>query len=111
MSAVKYFYKGQDTDFIIFVESIEGVENYLKDPSISKLTSVVELFKVFTNRQGDGAEGELGEVSNAQLENEFGKGIKIEQAIDRILREGSVNGKGNVNSHKFTSTNDSHSTY
>ncbi|SCU83650.1 LAMI_0C04038g1_1 [Lachancea mirantina] len=106
-SELKYFYKGQETDFVIFVESQAAVEEYLKAPAISKLTETVGVFKIFTNQQGEGAEGELGEASKSQLENEFGKHIKVEQAIDRILREGSANAKGDVNKAKFASKNDS----
>lgn len=92
-SAVKYFYKGQETDLIVFVSSVEEVDEYLKDPSIGKLSQVVELFKVFTNNVGEGAEGELGEASKSQLANEFGKGKKIEEIIEIILKEGEPNAK------------------
>ncbi|CUS23509.1 LAQU0S10e02058g1_1 [Lachancea quebecensis] len=96
MTATKYFYKGQNTDLVVFVESPELAEQYLKDPSIGKLTEAVGVFKIFANQQGEGAEGELGEASKAQVENEFGKGVKIEQAIARILQEGSANASADV---------------
>lgn len=89
-SAVKYFYKGEDTDLVVFATSVEDVNNYLKEPSIGKLSQVVEIFKVFSNRKGSGAEGNLGEASKAQVENEFGK-KKIEEVIDSILRRGHPN--------------------
>lgn len=92
-SAVKYFYKGEETDLIVFVSSVEEVQEYLKDPSIGKLSQVVEVFKVFANKAGEGAEGELGEASNSQLANEFGKGKKIEEIIDLILKKGEPNAK------------------
>ncbi|CCE92486.1 Rtc3p TDEL_0E02430 [Torulaspora delbrueckii] len=92
-SAVKYFYKGQETDLIVFVSSVDDVNEYLKDPSIGKLSQVVELFKVFTNNVGEGAEGELGEASKSQIANEFGQGKKIEEVIDIILKEGEPNAK------------------
>lgn len=92
-TAVKYFYKGQETDLIVFVTSVEDVEEYLKSPSIGKLSEVVELFKVFTNNEGEGAEGELGEASNSQLANEFGKDKKVEEIIDIILKKGEPNAK------------------
>ncbi|CAR23195.1 Rtc3p [Lachancea thermotolerans CBS 6340] len=107
MAATKYFYKGEETDLVIFVESQELADQYLKDPTIGKLTEAVGVFKIFTNQQGEGAEGELGEASKAQIENEFGKGIKIEEAIARILQEGSPNARGDVNKDKFQSRNDS----
>lgn len=92
-TAVKYFYKGNETDLIIFVSSLEEVEEYLQKPSIGKLSQVVEVFKVFTNNEGEGAEGELGEASKSQLANEFGKGLKIEEIIDLILKKGEPNAK------------------
>ena len=62
MSPVKYFYKGEKTDLVVFAESQELVEQYLKEPSVGKLTESVGVFKIFCNRQGEGAEGELGEA-------------------------------------------------
>lgn len=60
MSTVtKYFYKGENTDLIVFAASEELVDEYLKNPSIGKLSEVVELFEVFTPQDGRGAEGEL----------------------------------------------------
>lgn len=90
-SAVKYFYKGQETDLIVFASSVEDVQGYLQHKSIGKLSEVVEVFKVFTNNVGEGAEGELGEASKSQLSNEFGKGKKIEEIIAIILEKGEPN--------------------
>ncbi|KAL3232125.1 hypothetical protein RNJ44_04041 [Nakaseomyces bracarensis] len=89
---VKYFYKGNEVDLIIYVTSEKAAKEYLKDPAPSKLADVVEVFKVFTNADGKGNEGTLGEASHAQLENEFGKHKKIEEIIDLILKEGKPNG-------------------
>lgn len=89
-SAVKYFYRGKETDLVVFATSIEEVNEYRKEPSIGKLSQVAEIFKVFSNDQGSGAEGNLGEASKAQVQNEFGK-KKIEEVIDIILREGTPN--------------------
>lgn len=90
---VKYFYKGEDTDLIVFVKSKESVENYLKKPSVDNLSTAVEVFQVFANRDGKGANGELGEASRAQIANEFGSNKKTEEVIDLILRKGSSNGE------------------
>lgn len=89
-SAVKYFYKGKETDLVVFATSVEEVNEYRKEPSIGKLSQVAEIFKVFSNDQGSGAEGNLGEASKAQVQNEFGN-KKIEEVIDIILREGKPN--------------------
>ncbi|EDO18658.1 hypothetical protein Kpol_1055p14 [Vanderwaltozyma polyspora DSM 70294] len=85
---VKYFYKGNDTDLIIYVKSEDAVKKYLAAPAISKLADTVEVFQIFANSDGKGVEGQLGEASHAQLENEFGKGKKTEDILDLILRNG-----------------------
>ncbi|CAI4053236.1 hypothetical protein SUVZ_15G2440 [Saccharomyces uvarum] len=90
-TVIKYFYKGENTDLIIFATSEELVNEYLENPSIGKLSEVVEVFEVFTPLDGRGAEGELGAASKAQVENEFGKGKKTEEVIDLILKNGEPN--------------------
>ncbi|CDO96352.1 unnamed protein product [Kluyveromyces dobzhanskii CBS 2104] len=103
---IRYFYKGKEADFIIFVNSEELVEEYLKNPAPSKLTEVVSLFQIFSNQESRGSEGELGEASKLQLENEFGKKLKEEELIDLILKSGKPLSHANVNRKKFSSTND-----
>lgn len=88
--AVKYFYKGKDTDLIVFATSVESVEEYKKDPSVGNLSQAAEIFKVFANEKGSGAEGNLGEASKAQIQNEFGK-KNVEEVVGIVLREGQPN--------------------
>ncbi|CCF58131.1 hypothetical protein KAFR_0D04840 [Kazachstania africana CBS 2517] len=95
-SAVKYFYKGNDTDLIVFAKSQNEVESYLKEPRPDKLNDVVEVFEVYTTTNGKGAKGELGTASKAQIENEFGKKMRTEDVIDVILKEGQCNGEMNI---------------
>lgn len=92
---LQYFYKGKETDLVIYVTSQAAADDYLASPSPSKLANVVEVFKVFTNLDGKGATGTFGEASKTQLENEFGKGKKVEEVIGLILKEGVPNGKTN----------------
>lgn len=103
---LKCFYKGNDTDFTVFVGSEEGVQTYLKNPTPSLLPSTVELFTIFSNRDARGSEGELGEASKAQLENEFGKDKSEEEMIDIILREGKILGSSKLNKRNYASTNE-----
>ena len=91
-TGVKVFYKGEDSDFVVFATSEEAVMKYRESPSISKLSDVVDSFHIYTNRGGKGAEGKFGQASHSQIENEFGKSKKIEEAIDHILRNGRING-------------------
>lgn len=88
-NTVKFFYKGQGTDLIMYVKSEEAVQEYLESPSIGKLPDTVEVFQIYTNN-GRGVEGQLGEASHAQLENEFGRGKKKEEVMDLILKNGKV---------------------
>lgn len=87
-SRVKYFYKGKDTDLMVFAKSANSVKDYLEHPSIEKLSDTVEVFQVFTNRDSRGSSGTLDEASHAQMDNEFGEGKNMNQVIDLILRNG-----------------------
>ncbi|QEU58277.1 Rtc3 [Kluyveromyces lactis] len=103
---VKFFYKGEETDFVIFVTSEEKVQDYVKNPSPSLLTDTVSLFKIFANQDARGSEGELGEASKSQLENEFGPKKSVEELLDVILKNGKPFGNTNINRKRWTSTND-----
>ncbi|CCD23842.1 Rtc3p NDAI_0C01810 [Naumovozyma dairenensis CBS 421] len=91
----KYAYRGERTDFIIFVRSEDAVKQYLEKPDISDLSKVVEVFQIFVNREAKGTTGELGEASSAQLQNEFGDYKKEEEVIDLILKKGESLGPEN----------------
>ncbi|KAL2706875.1 Restriction of telomere capping protein 3 [Kluyveromyces marxianus] len=110
-SPIKYFYKGEETDFIIFVNSEEKVQDYLKNSNINNLTEAVSLFKVFVNQDSRGSEGELGEASKSQIENEFGPKKTTEEVLDLILKSGKPLSSTNVNKKKYSSTNDSNGAY
>lgn len=82
----KVFYKGSSTNFVIFVESPDILDDYQKGDNVP-LIDVVSIYKVFVNRQG-GVEGKLDEASREELQNEFGDGAKIDDAIRIILKSG-----------------------
>lgn len=82
----KLFYKGANSDFVIFVESQEILEKYQKGENIP-LIDIVSIYKVFVNRQG-GVEGKLDEASKEELENEFGLKVKVDDVIRKILKGG-----------------------
>ena len=91
-------YKAKSNDFLVIVDSAEAVAKYRKDSS-TPLIDVVESFEIFvTNKHG--SQGVLDRASKGQLENEFetycrnlspanGR-TRVEEAIDKILREGKV---------------------
>lgn len=103
MAPVRYFYQGQETDFVIFVDSEEDAQNYLSDSTVP-LSQAVSTFQVFTTQSGSGNEGILEEASKQQLQNEFGKEY-AEDVIPIILKKG-VNKHNHSVSNKFSSTND-----
>lgn len=107
---IEYFYKGDDCDFIIFVKSKESVDEYIKNPSPGLLTETVALFKIFSNRDARGSEGELGESSKSQLTNEFGSGKSIEEILDLILKKGKSLNSSNIGRKRWMSTNQANQT-
>lgn len=94
----KLFYKGNENDFILFVESADLLTKYRKGDTSIPLIDLVSIYKVFTNRQG-GVEGVLDEASKAELSNEFGTS-DTDAVIKKILIEGS-----DKHSSSFTSGN------
>ncbi|KAL6946538.1 hypothetical protein ACO0RG_000691 [Hanseniaspora osmophila] len=105
--AVKVFYKGESTDFLVFGTNKAAVEQYRAEPNINNFLEATTLHQVFVNNTGRGKEGNLGEASKTQLENEFGKGKKIEDFIQTILKEGEISDSKDIGGHKYSSTNDS----
>ncbi|RVX68228.1 hypothetical protein B0A52_08737 [Exophiala mesophila] len=83
----KVFYKGSTDDFIVFVESAEGLEAWKSDKSIP-LVQVVDSFKVLVSHK-HGAQGELDTASKATLENEFGTSNE-DEVVKKILEEGQL---------------------
>ncbi|ODV96794.1 hypothetical protein PACTADRAFT_79232 [Pachysolen tannophilus NRRL Y-2460] len=102
---VKVFFTGEHTDFIVFVESEDALQKFKKDSSIP-LVDVVSIYKVFTTSSSRGSEGKLDEASKSQLSNEFGSS-NVDEAIVKIVKEGSVRASANVATKRYTSTNDS----
>ncbi|WEW61554.1 hypothetical protein PRK78_007044 [Emydomyces testavorans] len=83
----KVFYKGEQDDFVVFVEDVDAVRNWKKDRSIP-LAQVVSGFKVFvTHRQG--AQGIHDGASMALLESEFGTANE-DEVIMKILEKGEI---------------------
>ncbi|KAF2714036.1 putative RNA binding protein [Pleomassaria siparia CBS 279.74] len=83
----KVHYKGDQDDFVVFVESSKIVEQWKEDKSIP-LAQVVAGWKVFvTHKQG--VQGIHDEASNGVLESEFGT-HKEEEVVKLILEKGTV---------------------
>jgi ribosome maturation protein Sdo1 len=104
-SPIKFFYKGQSKDFIIFTESDKITLDYLHDSSIPLTSVVAGGFKVYTPVNGRGSEGILEEASDQDLANEFGT-TKVEDIIAKILKHGESKSGADVHRKQWTSTND-----
>ncbi|KAL2017914.1 hypothetical protein VTK56DRAFT_1570 [Thermocarpiscus australiensis] len=87
---VKVHYKGQqsDEDFVVFIDSIEDYQKWVKGDKSIPLAQIVSSFKVFTTHK-KGAQGIMEGASKAMIENEFGT-AKEEEAIGKILEKGSL---------------------
>ncbi|KAK5121140.1 hypothetical protein LTR85_005624 [Meristemomyces frigidus] len=84
---VKVHFKGNNDDFIIFVESAKAVQDWKKDSSIP-LAQVVNGWKVFVTHK-HGTQGVLDTASKGALEDEFGSS-KDEEVVKQILEKGTV---------------------
>ncbi|KAF2638322.1 DUF1960-domain-containing protein [Massarina eburnea CBS 473.64] len=83
----KVHYKGSADDYIIFVDSVQALEEWKKDSSVP-LAQVVSGFKVFVTHK-HGNQGVLDTASNQQLESEFGSS-KEDDVVKAILQKGTV---------------------
>ncbi|KAJ9662749.1 hypothetical protein H2198_001198 [Neophaeococcomyces mojaviensis] len=95
-TVTKVHYKGQEEDFIVFVDSAEDLEKWKGDRSIP-LANVVNSFKIFVTHK-HGAQGQMDGASKATLENEFGTKNE-EDAIIKILESGDVQNVENLPNH------------
>ncbi|KAB5563547.1 ribosome maturation protein [Coniochaeta sp. 2T2.1] len=89
---IKVHYKGQTDDFLVFIDDVEAFKKYKSEKEGEKTTplaQVVSSFQVFTTGN-HGAQGSYNTPSDATLENEFGKGTKVEDAIKVILAKGEM---------------------
>ncbi|KAI1341628.1 shwachman-Bodian-diamond syndrome protein [Xylariaceae sp. FL0016] len=84
---VKVHFKGQEDDFIVFVDDTETYNKWQEDKSVP-MAHFVSTFKVFvTHKQGN--QGQLDGASKSTLENEFGTSVD-EDVIKQILEKGSI---------------------
>ncbi|KAL1878769.1 hypothetical protein Daus18300_002045 [Diaporthe australafricana] len=84
---VKVHFKGQDDDFLIFVDDLETYKKWQEDKSVP-LAHFVSAFKIFVTHN-QGAQGAYDSAPKSQLENEFGTSNE-DDVIKAILEKGSV---------------------
>ncbi|KAK5987608.1 SDO1-like protein C21C3.19 [Cladobotryum mycophilum] len=83
----KVHYKGNQDDFLVFVDDVETYKKWLNDTSIP-MSHFVSSFKVFCSHK-QGAQGTLDTASKNELANEFDSDDE-DEAIKTILRKGSI---------------------
>lgn len=80
----RIFFKGEDNDFIVFVDDCAVWKKFKNDTSIS-LVDFVSVFQVFVTSKG--SLGDLDTASDSELENEFGT-KDVNEVITKILKNG-----------------------
>jgi ribosome maturation protein Sdo1 len=86
-SQAKIHFKGQNDDFLVFVDDVELYKKWQSDKSVP-LAHFVSLFSVFvTHKQG--AQGTYDSASKAMLASEFDT-EKEDDVIKKILEEGNL---------------------
>ncbi|KAJ4414915.1 hypothetical protein N0V85_002940 [Neurospora sp. IMI 360204] len=84
-SETKVHYKGNNEDFLVFVDSKDDYNKWVSDKS-TPLAQVVSSFDVFTTHK-QGSQGIYEAASKAMLANEFGT-HNSDDAIKQILEKG-----------------------
>ncbi|KAI0600210.1 shwachman-Bodian-diamond syndrome protein [Biscogniauxia sp. FL1348] len=84
---VKVHYKGNDEDFIVFVDDLETYKKWQSDKSVP-MAHFISTFKVFVTHK-HGAQGQMDGASMATLDNEFGTHVD-DEVIKKILEGGSL---------------------
>ncbi|CCF47281.1 shwachman-Bodian-Diamond syndrome protein [Colletotrichum higginsianum] len=83
----KVHYKGQEDDFIVFVEDVELFKKWKTDKSVP-LAHFISSYKIFvTHKQGN--QGTFDAASKSTLENEFGTSVD-DKVIIQILEKGEA---------------------
>ncbi|KAK6202728.1 ribosome maturation protein [Scheffersomyces amazonensis] len=83
----KIFLKGEEADFVVFVEDADLLAKYRKNDTTIPIIDIVSIYKIFANRSG-GAEGVFDEASKSELSNQFGTSDR-DVVIKKILLEGT----------------------
>ncbi|KLU91159.1 hypothetical protein MAPG_09682 [Magnaporthiopsis poae ATCC 64411] len=86
-STAKVHFKGNEDDFVVFVDDVEDFKKWQTDKSVP-LANFVSSFKVFVTHR-HGAQGTLDGASNAVMDNEFGTHVD-EDVIKQILEKGTL---------------------
>ena len=108
----KLHYKGNQVDFILLLnEDIteSDISSYKANDSIdlAKLNSILSIDNIYTTQNKKGNTGELIQVSNQEIENEFGT-KKLDNVKDAIVRGGTlieVDTSKGFNKRRYSNTN------
>lgn len=95
----RVFYKGQNEDFIVFLDDLEAMEKYKTDSTIpmSQFLGSFDVFKSYTG----GASGKLEKASKQELAEEFGDfGDVVNDVIPVIISKGQIQNNSNLSKRK-----------
>ncbi|TID30504.1 hypothetical protein CANINC_000857 [Pichia inconspicua] len=85
------FYKGNDKDFLVFIDREDYLDKYVKGDTTIPLSYIVSNFEVYRTITGRGSSGKLYVASDAEIAEEFGDFKNLDsEIIPRILKEGVV---------------------
>ncbi|KAK3393021.1 ribosome maturation protein [Podospora didyma] len=84
---VKVHFKGNDDDFVVFLDSTDDYKKWLDDKSIP-LAQVVSSFQIFVTHK-HGAQGPFDTASKATLDAQFGT-TDEDEVLKKILTEGTL---------------------
>ncbi|KAK3341711.1 ribosome maturation protein [Lasiosphaeria hispida] len=84
---VKVHLKGNDEDFVVFLDSTDDYKKWLADKSVP-LAQVVSSFQVFVTHK-HGAQGPFNAASKQALEAEFGTSNE-DEVIKKVLEKGNL---------------------
>ncbi|GMM30118.1 Rtc3 protein [Martiniozyma asiatica (nom. inval.)] len=102
MSQPRIFYKGNNEDFIVFLDDLNAYDSYVnKSDTTVPLTEVLGNFDVYRSCTGNGSTGKLEIASMQELSEEFGDFGNVEDdIIPLILRTGEVQNRGKLSKGK-----------
>ena len=108
----KLHYKGNQVDLILLLKediTESDISSYKANDSIdlAKLNSILSIDNIYTTQNKKGNTGELIQVSNQEIENEFGT-KKLDNVKDAIVRGGTlieVDTSKGFNKRRYSNTN------
>lgn len=85
------FYKGENGDFIVFIDSEDALTKYAGGDTTVPLSQIVSNFEVYKTITGRGSSGKLVIASDSEIAEEFGDFKNLDaDIIPQILKKAKV---------------------